>query len=251
MSEHAKCPTCSTPLGGRWGNRCYRCNGRPRTGEEKQCRICEKAFYAAAWQLRDIERNQGAYCSRACKYEALRLDTRPPEGFKWCTKCGQLKRLDDFSPDKRTKDQRQSQCKDCKRLWAQRDREVHPERWQEVAARFNERRKPDRSWRRTAVDYNLTRQEFEALLAGQGGGCAICGGQPNGRSVRLHIDHDHNCCPGIGSCGKCIRGLLCSNCNTMIGLAKDDPERLLTAVRYLRQSRRVEAMAEVRQHVDD
>ncbi|WP_405152046.1 endonuclease domain-containing protein [Sphaerisporangium sp. NBC_01403] len=33
-----------------------------------------------------------------------------------------------------------------------------------------------------------------------------------------------------------MRGLLCSNCNTMVGLAKDNPERLESAALYLRQS---------------
>jgi hypothetical protein len=31
------------------------------------------------------------------------------------------------------------------------------------------------------------------------------------------IDHDHNCCHGGASCGKCIRGILCSACNLSLG----------------------------------
>ncbi|ARX86594.1 MULTISPECIES: endonuclease domain-containing protein [Streptomyces] len=66
--------------------------------------------------------------------------------------------------------------------------------------------------------YGVTRDFLDLLLRHQRGSCAICGvsEQETGRS--LHIDHDHACCPGRGCCGACVRGLVCSNCNTY-GLA--------------------------------
>lgn len=45
--------------------------------------------------------------------------------------------------------------------------------------------------------------------------CAICGKI----AERPHLDHDHSCCPAGTSptCGKCVRGVLCSYCNVSIG----------------------------------
>jgi hypothetical protein len=75
-------------------------------------------------------------------------------------------------------------------------------------------------------------------MAQQGGVCAICERPPDKakRVKRLVVDHDHACCPGGKSCGKCVRGLLCEWCNRILGLALDDPGRLAAAIRYLRDA---------------
>jgi Recombination endonuclease VII len=62
--------------------------------------------------------------------------------------------------------------------------------------------------------YGITAEEYDQMLADQGGVCAICKKPPV--KNRLHVDHDRACCPRIGSCGKCIRGLLCSSCNSKV-----------------------------------
>jgi Recombination endonuclease VII len=58
--------------------------------------------------------------------------------------------------------------------------------------------------------------------------CAICGSIDN-----LVIDHDHSCCPGSHTCGKCIRGLLCRKCNSGLGMFNDNPQLLVKASNYL------------------
>jgi hypothetical protein len=62
--------------------------------------------------------------------------------------------------------------------------------------------------------YGITAEQYDQMLADQGGVCKICKHAPV--SNRLHVDHDRACCPRIGSCGKCIRGLLCSGCNSKV-----------------------------------
>ena len=61
--------------------------------------------------------------------------------------------------------------------------------------------------------YKLTPHAFAALLEVQGGRCAICEKVP---SYTPHVDHDHNYCPTSRTCGKCVRGILCSRCNTAL-----------------------------------
>jgi hypothetical protein len=82
--------------------------------------------------------------------------------------------------------------------------------------------------------WGITPEQYDAMLAAQDGGCAICAEPPG--TENLHIDHDHACCPGQRSCGKCLRGLLCSNCNTALGLFCDDTALLRAAQRYLREA---------------
>lgn len=79
--------------------------------------------------------------------------------------------------------------------------------------------------------YNITEEQYQAILEAQGGHCAICPRRP-GRK-RLSVDHDHSCCPGPKSCGKCVRGLLCSTCNKYLGHIRDDPDAMVRGWQYL------------------
>jgi hypothetical protein len=80
----------------------------------------------------------------------------------------------------------------------------------------------------------VTLEQYERMLTEQDGRCAICGrveAYSDGR--RWCVDHDHSCCPGDRSCGKCVRGLLCHRCNFAIGLLNDDPEVAYAVAKYL------------------
>lgn len=82
-------------------------------------------------------------------------------------------------------------------------------------------------------NYNITAAQYDEIKEEQGGKCAICQ-KATGASKSLAVDHDHSCCPQAGkSCGNCIRGVLCSSCNKLLGFAGDNPEFFLRAVEYL------------------
>ena|SRR5208282_2215981 len=74
-------------------------------------------------------------------------------------------------------------------------------------------------------------------MRAQRGRCAIC----RKSMVKPHQDHDHGCCPNlvnenghnrIKACGKCLRGLLCFDCNRKLELVENQ-KWLRSAKRYL------------------
>jgi hypothetical protein len=72
-------------------------------------------------------------------------------------------------------------------------------------------------------------EEYTDLLAKQGGGCAICGATKGNKGTkRLCVDHDHKT-------GK-VRGLLCGNCNFMLGYSKDKVSNLRRGIQYLERA---------------
>jgi hypothetical protein len=146
---------------------------------------------------------------------------------KTCKKCGEEKPVASFYLTSRGGGLN-PECKPCNndrsRSWLRAKRLEDPEysRWLDL-------------W----CKYRLRREDFEAMLARQGGACAACGATEPGGKGRFNVDHDHACCPGDKSCGQCVRGLLCAGCNSGIGFFNDDVDRLMAAAAYLLAQRNV------------
>ena len=87
----------------------------------------------------------------------------------------------------------------------------------------------------TKYRYGMTLDDLVKRLADQGDKCSICGTTLSIIGGEYRVDHDHSCCPGERSCGKCIRGLLCGNCNCGIGMLNDSVDRLQSAIKYLEE----------------
>lgn len=73
--------------------------------------------------------------------------------------------------------------------------------------------------------FGITQADYDAMLAEQGGGCALCGKTAQRYTTYLHVDHDH-------ATGR-IRGLLCDQHNLILGRFNDDPAQLRRAADYL------------------
>lgn len=63
--------------------------------------------------------------------------------------------------------------------------------------------------------YGLSQESHERQVECQKS-CAICGLLFDSSRSPYH-DHDHECCAGQRSCGKCLRSLLCRQCNWNVG----------------------------------
>lgn len=160
---------------------------------------------------------------------------------KRCASCGEVKRTDQFNVDRSRRDCLHKYCKDCHRAkrraryWKDPAaetsarlayRQAHPEKDRAAARRYIQRHWAER-WKRYHADkqlqrlYGITVEDFESLVEGQQGRCALCGSEK-----KLCIDHSH-------ITGK-IRGLLCIRCNGALGqLVGDDTANLIRIGEYL------------------
>lgn len=81
--------------------------------------------------------------------------------------------------------------------------------------------------------HNITSVTLGRMTEEQGGVCGNPYCSSDNGLRRLCVDHDHSCCPGKRSCGRCIRGLLCHPCNTTLGFLSDDVQRIWGIIDYL------------------
>lgn len=81
--------------------------------------------------------------------------------------------------------------------------------------------------------YGISVEDFNRLFVFQKGLCAICSVPLLG--ARMAVDHHH----GTGM----VRGLLCTPCNTGIGMLGDDPDRIIQAAAYVRSPIAEEALS--------
>ena len=82
------------------------------------------------------------------------------------------------------------------------------------------------------VKYVITLEEYEERTAD---GCELCG-EKSERAY--HVDHDHSCCNGQKTCGKCVRGIICHKCNTAVdkmegGIMREDYPNYWLIQQYL------------------
>lgn len=187
-----------------------------------------------------------------------------------CTECLLWKPFSDFHKDKRSPGGRRTICKSCVKAYQQRLRANPSPRKPasrdekrcprcglvKPALEFKTRVRDGRTYLRSYCHpcdaehlvglpknpekarahnrrmtlrryYGMSVEDYDALLIAQKGVCAVCGSpEPSGRKKYLCVDHDHV----TGA----IRGLLCGRCNVAVGFLRDDPDRAVRLIEYLR-----------------
>lgn len=127
---------------------------------------------------------------------------RNNRGEKQCLRCKTWLHEDNFTSNYKSLDNKQPNCNKC----------------------TSEIRMLDK--------YGISKNDFYTMLNKQGG-CAICKSKKPIGDKGWHVDHDHSCCSGTKTCGKCVRGILCSYCNKGLGQFFDSIEYLQNAINYL------------------
>lgn len=187
-------------------------------------KLCEHCGLQITRPLYPSMMDEARFCDNRCRHafdsaeaQARRYRVEMTQ-MKQCTKCGATRAVSEFYKNKNTSDGRSVWCKPCCRADKTAYRQAHRD----------ERKRTDYKYH-LKFKHGLTVEQFDALLASQGDGCAICGdtAEMQPRTGRLYVDHCHT--------HRIVRGILCHRCNVAIGLLEDNPTLLRIAATYVEE----------------
>jgi len=152
-----------------------------------------------------------------------------------CKECVHKTRIKSYIKNKEKNIQYAADWKKANRekinVQVREDRKNNPEKYRKWENDYYNKKRDQISLSTSLRARNLTKDFYDKMMEEQQYKCAICK-QPETRMARdgktitrLCIDHDHDT--------NDVRALLCHDCNTMLGKAKDSPELLIEAAHYL------------------
>lgn len=142
---------------------------------------------------------------------------------KQCNVCHEVKDISEFTWRK-AYNCYYHYCKACSSIKGKARYHLNPEKYKVKVREYNRAHKEIRFLRRLK-EKGVPLAWYHETLTRQNNCCAICSKPENGK--RLAVDHCHTT--------NRLRGLLCSNCNTLLGLAHDDIKTLERAIEYLKK----------------
>lgn len=152
---------------------------------------------------------------------------------KRCCECKEEKSVELFHKNSAKKDGRHPRCKVCHAQYESspsrkkaKQQYASSERGKNVRVkhRLSQKCKDTTTKYRLATKYGLTLDQYTAAYTAQNGMCKIC----NTKFESLAVDHDH--------ITNRVRGLLCIQCNLILGNARDNITTLVNAIQYLTEA---------------
>lgn len=151
---------------------------------------------------------------------------------KTCTQCKETKTINLFTMRNGVATSWCKQCSSEKAKAYYRKKNPNARDMNNYDLKYGKRDDPDYMIKyKWYKKYNLTEEKIQLILDKQDNACAICKTEFQDQS--FYVDHDHRCCSGTESCGVCVRGFLCNNCNNGLGKLQDSPAILRSAIEYL------------------
>lgn len=148
---------------------------------------------------------------------------------KACTKCKNIKNIDEFYRKHDGKYGASSHCKICdfykKKKWQEENGEKVADsnkKW-----RKNNKKKSYNIQRANGLrsNYKMSIEDYDNMLLQQNNQCAICKINKNKLNRKLDVDHCH-------TSGK-VRKLLCRSCNVSLGRLNEDVFTLTNMIEYI------------------
>jgi hypothetical protein len=164
--------------------------------------------------------------------------------MKTCIKCHLKKQFFEFNSHRTNLDGLAGSCKACAKAYSKARYDAdpkaaharykawkarNPKRVKELAKQWAHANRHNWYYRHIKYKYGLSKARYLQMIADQSGHCKMCPVEHTD-SVKLHVDHDHT--TGL------VRGLLCVDCNALLGHAHDNESILFNAIEYLRQSQK-------------
>ncbi|MEU8400132.1 endonuclease domain-containing protein [Nonomuraea sp. NPDC048892] len=190
MEKRKRCPDCGEEKEASEFGR----NKRMADGLARYCKACFRRRSTQSYRKRREEQGK-----------TVREAIEVPAGHKRCPRCSDIKTLSDFGRNRASTDGLTSYCRPCHaRVTLENRIKNHGS---------------DRNYK-LKLRYGITEDDFERMLAQQGGLCAVCRAVPG-----AFVDHCHR----TGA----VRGILCFNCNNGLGHFGDNLVLLELAALYL------------------
>ena len=141
--------------------------------------------------------------------------------MKTCKRCGVKQPLSNFYLKKQS--YYNSYCKECDKQVSKESKSKNPNKYKSLKKTWSEKNPDYMKDYNLKKNYGISKEQYDEMLTNQNNSCAIC--NISFEKVRACVDHNHT--TGL------VRSILCSPCNTSLGLLKENKDIIKEALNYL------------------